>query len=71
MFGVFVIPAVIGVIQSSYGWYLLGWLAYWFGRIGEAMIAWINFAVLAVSALLFLFFYVRSARPAALEQEIG
>lgn len=29
MFGVFVIPAFIGVIQSGYGWYLLGWIAYW------------------------------------------
>jgi hypothetical protein len=29
MFGVFVMPATIGVIQSGYGWYLLGWVAYW------------------------------------------
>jgi hypothetical protein len=29
MFGVFVIPAFIGVIQSGYGWYLLGWVAFW------------------------------------------
>ena len=35
------------------------------------MAAWINSAVLVVSALLFLIFYVRSVRPAALEQEIG
>lgn len=34
-------------------------------------IAWINFAALVVSALLFWFFYARSVRPAALEQEIG
>jgi protein-S-isoprenylcysteine O-methyltransferase Ste14 len=35
------------------------------------MIAWINLAVLALSALLFLVFYLRSVRPAALEKEIG
>jgi hypothetical protein len=29
MFGVFAIPAFIGVIQSGYGWYLLGWVAFW------------------------------------------
>jgi hypothetical protein len=29
MFGVFVIPAFIGVIQGGYGWYLLGWVAFW------------------------------------------
>jgi len=33
--------------------------------------AWVNFAVLAVSTVLFLSFYVKSARPAALEKEIG
>ena len=35
------------------------------------MIAWINLAVLVVSAMLFLTFYVRSAGPAALEKRIG
>ena len=29
MFGVFAIPAVIGVIQGGYGLALLGWVAYW------------------------------------------
>ena len=28
MFGVFAIPAVIGVIRSGYGWALLGWVAF-------------------------------------------
>jgi protein-S-isoprenylcysteine O-methyltransferase Ste14 len=36
-----------------------------------AIIGWINFAVLIASALLFWFFYTRSAQPAALEKEIG
>lgn len=35
------------------------------------MIAWINFAVLVVSTLLTLVFYVKSAGPAALEAKIG
>jgi len=35
------------------------------------MIAWTNMAVLIVSALLFLYFYVRSVSPAALERKIG
>lgn len=35
------------------------------------MIAWINFAILIVSTLLTLYFYVRSAGPAALEKRIG
>ena len=35
------------------------------------MIAWINFAALVVSALLFLYFYVKSVSPAALEKKIG
>ncbi|MFQ5342952.1 MAG: methyltransferase family protein [Anaerolineae bacterium] len=35
------------------------------------MVAWINFAVLVVSAILCLYFYVKSAGPAALEQKIG
>lgn len=34
-------------------------------------IAWINFIVLIVSALLFLYFYVKSVSPAALEKKIG
>jgi protein-S-isoprenylcysteine O-methyltransferase Ste14 len=35
------------------------------------MIAWINFVVLVVSAVLFLYFYVNSVSPAALEKKIG
>lgn len=35
------------------------------------MIAWINLAVLILSALLFLYFYVKSVSPAALEKRIG
>lgn len=35
------------------------------------MIAWINFALLVVSTLLTLVFYVKSAGPAALEEKIG
>jgi len=35
------------------------------------MIAWINFAVLILSAILCLYFYVKSAGPAALERKIG
>ena len=35
------------------------------------MIAWINLAVLIVSTALTLYFYVRSAGPAALEKRIG
>lgn len=35
------------------------------------MIAWANTAVLLLSALLTLFFYVKSAGPAALEERIG
>lgn len=35
------------------------------------MIQWINFGVLILSTLLFLYFYVRSAGPAALEDKIG
>ena len=35
------------------------------------MIAWINFALLIVSALLFLYFYVKSVSPAALEEKLG
>lgn len=37
----------------------------------ETTIAWINVAILAVSAMLFLVFYVKSVRPAALGKEIG
>ncbi len=35
------------------------------------MIAWINFISLVASASLFLYFYVKSAGPAALEEKIG
>jgi len=35
------------------------------------MIAWLNFIVMMLSALLFLYFYVKSVGPAALEKKIG
>ena len=35
------------------------------------MIAWINLCVLVVSTVLTLYFYVKSASPAALEKRIG
>jgi protein-S-isoprenylcysteine O-methyltransferase Ste14 len=35
------------------------------------MIAWINLGVLALSAVLVLYYYVKSVQPAALEQRIG
>ena len=35
------------------------------------MIAWINFILLIVSVSLFLYFYVKSVSPAALERKIG
>lgn len=35
------------------------------------IIAWANFAVLIVSAILFVYFYVRSVGPASLERKIG
>ena len=35
------------------------------------MIQWVNLAVLVLSTLLFLYFYVKSAGPAALEARIG
>jgi protein-S-isoprenylcysteine O-methyltransferase Ste14 len=35
------------------------------------MIAWINFAVLLIASILFLLFYVSSARPAGREKVIG
>lgn len=35
------------------------------------MTAWVNFAVLLVASMLFLFFYVRSAMPAGREKIIG
>lgn len=35
------------------------------------MISWTNLAVLVLSTLLFLYFYVRSAGPAALEARVG
>lgn len=37
----------------------------------KMVVAWINFGVLIASALLTLFFYVKSAGPAALEKKIG
>ena len=39
--------------------------------MGEIFIAWINTVVLTISALLFLYFYVKSVSPAALEKRIG
>ncbi len=35
------------------------------------MIEWVNIFILISAALLFLYFYVRSVEPAALEKEIG
>ena len=35
------------------------------------MIAWLNFAVLIASSVLFSFFYIRSISPAALEKKLG
>jgi len=35
------------------------------------VIAWVNLGVLIVSAILFLYFYVRSVSPATLEKRIG
>ena len=35
------------------------------------LIEWLNFILLVLSSILFLFFYVKSAGPAALEQKIG
>ena len=35
------------------------------------MIAWINFAILLLATILTVFYYVKSAGPAALEQKIG
>jgi protein-S-isoprenylcysteine O-methyltransferase Ste14 len=40
-------------------------------RMPAEMIAWLNLAVLIASTLLFLYFYSRSAGPAALEKKIG
>jgi protein-S-isoprenylcysteine O-methyltransferase Ste14 len=37
----------------------------------DLMIAWVNFGVFLCAALLMLYFYVRSAGPAALEKTIG
>lgn len=39
--------------------------------MGEILIAWVNMAVLIISALLFLYFYVKSVSPAALEKKMG
>ena len=35
------------------------------------MIAWVNVVVLVVSVVLFLYFYVKSVGPAALEKKVG
>lgn len=35
------------------------------------IIAWTNFAILIISAVLFTYFYVRSVGPAALEKKVG
>jgi protein-S-isoprenylcysteine O-methyltransferase Ste14 len=35
------------------------------------MIAWTNFAVLVIAAVLFTYFYTRSVGPAALEKKVG
>jgi protein-S-isoprenylcysteine O-methyltransferase Ste14 len=35
------------------------------------MIAWLNFSMLIASSLLFSLYYVRSVRPAALEEKLG
>ena len=35
------------------------------------VVAWINFAILVVSAVFTLYFYIKSAGPAALEKRIG
>jgi protein-S-isoprenylcysteine O-methyltransferase Ste14 len=35
------------------------------------MIAWINFAVMLISAFLFSYLYIKSVRPAALEKKMG
>ena len=34
-------------------------------------VSWINFIVLVISTILTLFYYVKSAGPAVLEQRIG
>jgi len=35
------------------------------------MIAWLNFASLVISSLIFLFLYIKSVSPAAMEKKIG
>lgn len=35
------------------------------------MLAWLNFGIILSMSFLFLYFYVKSVRPAALEQQIG
>jgi len=37
----------------------------------DVMVSWVNFAVLIVSSLIILYFYVKSVKPAALEKKIG
>ena len=39
--------------------------------MGGIVIAWANIAALIISALLFLYFYVKSVMPATLEKQIG
>jgi len=39
--------------------------------MASEIIAWVNIVSLIVSSLLYLFFYVKSAAPAALEKKIG
>ena len=38
---------------------------------GGKLIAWINLASMVVSVILCLYFYVKSAGPAALEEKVG
>jgi len=40
-------------------------------NVEDEMIAWIDFASMILSALLCLYFYAKSASPAALEKKIG
>lgn len=47
------------------------YLRHWATDMEELFIAWVNMAVLVISALLFLYFYVRNVSPAALEKKIG
>lgn len=40
-------------------------------HVSDSTLAWSNFAILVVSSYIFTIYYVKSVRPAALEQEIG